>query len=117
MINTLINKDYNQNSNLRILFFCLITFLIVNISNIAFAASDDPIGTQLCAVISILKGNTAKAVGIVALMFVGIGLFMGKINWGVAISTAIGVIVLFGAPTLVGFFAGGSVDATTCATA
>ncbi len=77
---------------------------------------DDPIGNQLCAVVTAISGTTAKAIAIIALMFVGVGLFMGKVNWGVATATALGIIVLFGAPSLVGFLGGDGVNATTCVT-
>ena len=101
---------------LRIIALFLISFLVINISEVAFAAvldPADPIGKQLCTIVKTLSGATAQAVGIVALMFVAIGMFTGKINWGTALTTAIGVIVLFGAPAIM-LFLGGS--ANTCTT-
>jgi len=90
-------------------------FLIAFCCYSAFAeTSSDPVGKQLCAIVTALSGTTAKAVAIIALMFVGIGLFMGKVNWGVATATALGIIVLFGAPTLVGFLGGSSISGTNC---
>ena len=46
-------------------------------------------------------------------LILGIGLFLGKLNWPVALATAIGVGIIFGAPDLVEWLAPGATD-TTC---
>ena len=104
-------ETYHRDSNfyLRILYFFVLSFWLLNSSYTLAEASTDPIGDQLCVVVKTLSGSTAKAVAIVALMSVGIGLFMGKVNWGVALTTACGVIVIFGAGSIVGFLGGSSV--------
>jgi type IV secretion system protein VirB2 len=113
--------DYNRLSFKTLIFF-LISFFIINNYELAMAgvapaasgSSSDPIGTQLCRIITILTGSTAKAISVVALFSIGVGLFMGKVNWGVALTTATGVVVIFGASSLVGFLGGTGVDATSC---
>jgi len=91
----------------RSLVFFLISFLIIANCETAFAdASADPIGEQLCSIINVIQGNTAKVIAIAALLSVGVGLFMGKVNWGVALTTAVGVVIMFGAGNIVGFLGG-----------
>ena len=111
----------NLSLSIRSMFFMLIAFLLTSNYEIALAATtaptaaSDPIGYQLCKVVAIMSNSTAKAIAIVALLAVGVGLFMGKVNWGVALTTAVGVIVMFGAPALIGFLGGTGADATSCA--
>ena len=50
-----------------------------------------------------LSGNTAKVIAAAALIAMGISFFMGKVNWGVMITTAAGVIIIFGASSIIGF--------------
>jgi len=112
---TLNSNQFCTNFSLRSLFFFLVTFLLINNYEIALAASTtDPIGQQLCSIINIIQGNTVRAIAIAALISIGIGLFMGKVNWGVALTTAVGVIILFGAPNLISFLSGNTVS--SCST-
>jgi type IV secretory pathway VirB2 component (pilin) len=111
-----LSANFSLRFSLRSLWFFLITFVIINTYELALAANTaDPIGTQLCSIINVIQGNTVKAIAIAALISIGIGLFMGKVNWGVALTTAVGVIVLFGAPTLIGFLSGNS-SLSSCST-
>jgi type IV secretory pathway VirB2 component (pilin) len=57
----------------------------------------------ICNVIGIAQGNTGKTISILVVISMAIGLFLGKITWGVAIAVAVGMGVLFGANTMVGF--------------
>lgn len=90
---------------------CL-TSLIVIIPDAALAATtaptlaQDPIGKVLCNIVSFVQGNIGRALGVLALMFISIGLFLGKINWGIAIATGVGIAGIFGAPQIVGFIGG-----------
>ena len=57
----------------------------------------------ICNVIEIAQGNTGKTISILVVISMAIGLFLGKITWGVAIAVAVGMGILFGANTMVGF--------------
>ena len=46
----------------------------------------------------------------VAIFSVGVGLFLGKLNWGIAAATAAGVGIIFSAPQLVSWLAGDNAD-------
>ncbi len=96
-------------------FFALVIFL--NPSQ-AFAA-DTEIESTLCTILYFLTGTIGKAIAAFALVFLGISLFLGKVSWGLAISTALGIATIFGAPQLVETLGGkagttGEIDPSTC---
>lgn len=115
-MHSLKNNKYFTNLAFKSLVFFLVAFFILISYEIAFADGEDPIGQSLCSIINTLQGNTVKVIAIAALLSVGVGLFMGKVNWGVALTTAVGVIIMFGAPNIVTFLssAGGGNNSGTC---
>lgn len=54
----------------------------------------------ICAIVSMLSGRVAKGLATVAIIFLGIGAFFAKVNWGLAITTAVGIVAIFGAGTI-----------------
>lgn len=67
------------------------------------ASSDDsPISDTLCTVVKQLSGPVGRGIATVAVVFVGIGLFLGKMSWGLAIAVGIGIAAIFGAEKIVG---------------
>ncbi len=63
----------------------------------------DGIAQVLCNVIAVAQGATGKTIATLVIISMAIGLFLGKITWGVAIAVAVGMGVLFGANTVVSF--------------
>lgn len=55
----------------------------------------------ICKVADLLKSTTGRALVTVGVMVLGIGALMGKVSHGAAITTAIGIALIMGAPTLV----------------
>lgn len=55
----------------------------------------------LCKIVHLLIGPIGYAIATVAVVVLGIGLFMGKISWMVALSTCLGLGILFGSPYIV----------------
>lgn len=64
------------------------------------AHAADPIGSRLCTVVSALQGTTAKVIATIAIIVLGLGALFGKISWGMAIMVILGIILIFGAGTL-----------------
>lgn len=117
--------DYNLTSDLiwRIVLTLASVTLILSISDIALAsgtgassASNDVVGITLCRLVQNLSGGLAKGIATIAIFSVGVGLFLGKLNWSIAAATAVGVGVIFSAPKLVAFISGDS-NNSTCPTA
>lgn len=72
------------------------------------SAGDDVIGGTLCKIANNLTGNIARAIATFAIFAVGVGLFMGRMQWATAAATAAGVAIVFGAPQLVAWVSGDS---------
>jgi type IV secretory pathway VirB2 component (pilin) len=94
------------------LFFTLLSFIFV--SQEAFASSD-AISQVLCNVINQLQGGIGKGIATIAIIVLGIGLFLGKLSWPLAIATAIGIGLIFGAAGIVGWISPGSGSGCTTA--
>ncbi|MFK7968454.1 MAG: TrbC/VirB2 family protein [Rickettsiaceae bacterium] len=92
------------------LFLVLSTISIILLScDAAFAtgaAGNDVVGATLCRLVANLSGGIARGIATIAIFAVGVGLFLGKLNWGIAAATAAGVGIIFSAPKLVAFLSG-----------
>ncbi|GAB4162769.1 MAG: hypothetical protein Tsb006_1240 [Rickettsiaceae bacterium] len=94
--------------------------VIVAASDAALASgstttSDDVVGETLCRLVANLSGGIARGIATIAIFSVGVGLFLGKLNWGIAAATAAGVGIIFSAPRLVAFLSGDA-DNANCDT-
>ena len=93
---------------------------IISASDAAFAAApaaadNDVVGQTLCRLVANLSGGVARGIATIAIFSVGVGLFLGKLNWGIAAATAAGVGIIFSAPRLVAFLSGDA-DNANCET-
>ncbi|MDP4832187.1 MAG: TrbC/VirB2 family protein [Rickettsiaceae bacterium] len=79
------------------------------------AADNDVVGQTLCRLVANLSGGIARGIATIAIFSVGVGLFLGKLNWGIAAATAAGVGIIFSAPKLVAFLSGDA-DNANCET-
>lgn len=98
-------------------FFCLVAVFTVVLPNVAFAdptAANSGLTGVLCNVVNQLQGGLGKAIATIAIIVLGIGLFLGKLSWPLALITAIGIGMIFGAANIVDWIGGGSDAATTC---
>lgn len=71
------------------------------------------IGGKLCQVVQAITGNVGRAIATIAVVFLGIGAFFGKVTWGLAVAVSIGIFAIFGAGKIVGEFAGGGAGCIT----
>lgn len=55
----------------------------------------------LCNVRNLFVGQTGTAVATLAIIFLGVGAFFGKVSWGVALLVAVGIAAIFGADEIV----------------
>ncbi len=119
----MIKKGYQTNiddvrslkrSFLGSIFVALIVFAI---PSLAFAAFD----SAMCNVYNITTGVAGKAFATFAVVAVGVGFYTGKVSWGLMVGTAVGIGLIFGAPTIVTAVSGNDfyecedgVQVTTC---
>jgi type IV secretion system protein VirB2 len=64
-------------------------------------ATTTAIDNTMCEVVNLLTGRAGKAIATIGVVFLGIGLFMGKMSWSVALAVALGIGAIFGAGTIV----------------
>ena len=62
----------------------------------------------LCGGYSIFRGPLGKALAVFSIVALGVGLFMGKITWGLVFAVALGIGAVFGAPKIVSVITGGN---------
>ena len=62
--------------------------------------NDNDIAKTLCNAVVILRGTPVKIVAAIMVMAVGAGFLLGKIDIKLVIGVALGVAVVFGAPTI-----------------
>ena len=66
--------------------------------------------TVMCNALNLITGGVGRTIAAFAVISLGAGFFMGKINWSTMLAMALGIAALFGAPTLVNAIAGGDED-------
>lgn len=59
------------------------------------------IATTLCTVVSWFTGQIGRALATLAIIVVGVGATLGKVSWALAITVAVGISVMLGAPGIV----------------
>ena len=87
-----------------VFFLVVLMACILNVS-MSFASSDG-VTKVICNVIKLVQGGIGKSIAIVILISLAIALFLGKVSWGLALSTAVGFGLLFGAPTIINAITG-----------
>lgn len=108
-----------QTTHLHSLFvkflFILATAIMLQSLSIEFSLADttsnsttatDELSCTLQRIVNSLTGPMGKAVATIAIIALGIGLFMGKLSWGLAVATAIGIAMIFGAGSIVDWLSG-----------
>ena len=111
--------EINADLAWRLLLLFAAMCAIMAASDAAFAGTtgtdDDVVGQTLCRLVQNLSGGIARGIATIAIFSVGVGLFLGKLNWGIAAATAAGVGIIFSAPKLVAFLSGNT-DNQNCDT-
>ncbi len=88
------------------LLFCL-TAAVLLAPELSFSTTtDDGISTVLCLIVTKLTGPIGKAIGVIALVVLGIGIFMGKLQWQLALSIALGITFIFSAGKIINWLSG-----------
>ncbi|MBM9595048.1 TrbC/VirB2 family protein [Roseitranquillus sediminis] len=68
----------------------------------ALAQDLSPVNTFFTTLGTALTGTTGRAIGLVALAGVGLMFLTGRMNWGFALSICLGLVILYGAGTILG---------------
>lgn len=120
-----LNIEVNSDLIWRVFLMITSVFAILMMSDVVLAggatstdpANNDVVGETLCRLVANLSGGIARGIATIAIFAVGVGLFLGKLNWGIAAATAAGVGIIFSAPRLVAFLSGDADNANCPVTA
>jgi type IV secretory pathway VirB2 component (pilin) len=52
----------------------------------------------LCNLADMVTGNLGRGLATCAVLTIGVGATLGKVSWGLAITVAVGISVIFNAP-------------------
>ena len=89
-------------TNLFVLALGVLSFVL---PTSAFALAD--FSSQVCEVYDcILNNDIILVIATVAIIFLGIGAFFGKVNWGLIVIVVLGIVVIFGAGEIAASLAG-----------
>ncbi|MFV9875778.1 MAG: TrbC/VirB2 family protein [Rickettsiales endosymbiont of Dermacentor nuttalli] len=88
------------------LFMVIMVMLLLPIEVMA-QSNEDAISRVLCNIVKQLNGPIGKGISTIAIIVLGIGLFLGKLSWGLAVATAIGIGMIFGATQIVAWISKG----------
>lgn len=102
------------------LLFCLAAALLL-IPSFSFAddfssdsvesgSTDDGISEVLCLIVTKLTGPIGKTVAMIALVVLGIGIFMGKLSWQLCLGVAVGITFIFAAGNIIDWLSGTGTD-------
>ena len=100
---------------------CFFAFMVMLMPSASFAqgATGFDFGARICALQACFLNNSViLLIATVAVIFLGIAAFFGKVNWGLVIVIGAGIIVIAGGSAIAGLFLGdGSAcdDASSCA--
>ena len=107
-----INTNFSGRMLMSLMFLGL---LVLSMSPEMASASGFSFSEKLCTIYNCFFGNNVVIfIGTVAIIFLGIGAFFGKLNWGLVIVVVIGIIVIGGAGQLAQIIA--SNGGTGCST-
>lgn len=68
---------------------------------------DTPMGDVICDVVSFIYGNLGRGLASLAIIILGVGATLGKVSWGLAITVAVGISVIFNAWWITNALTGG----------
>lgn len=68
--------------------------------------SDDGISQVLCYIVTKLTGPIGKATAMIALVVLGIGIFLGKLSWQLCLGVSVGITFIFAAGKIINWLSG-----------
>lgn len=77
------------------------------------AAAQMSMTAVLCGGYAIFDSSIGKMLAVFAIVALGVGLFMGKVTWGLVFAVALGIGAMFGAPKIVTAITGGTALCST----
>ncbi len=83
---------------------CAVLFLLMQTAY----ATATPMGDVLCSIVGMVYGNLGRGLATLAVVIIGVGATLGKTSWGLAMTVAVGIAVIFNAEYVVDLLLRGS---------
>lgn len=90
--------------------FLVCAMLVVTLQD-AYA-TNSAMGNVLCAIVSLVYGNLGRGLATLAVVILGVGATLGKTSWGLALTVAVGISVIFNAHIIVGYLGNNAAGCT-----
>ena len=114
--------NLTKNYNWQIcLLFCLAAAMLL-VPSFSFASAefsststgagstDDGISEVLCLIVTKLTGPIGKTIAMIALVVLGIGIFLGKLSWQLCLGVAVGITFIFAAGNIIDWLSSTGTD-------
>lgn len=85
---------------------CLLLMLFIQ--NAFAAGTPSVMGDTLCNIVWIVYGNLGRGLASLAVIIIGVGALLGKTSWGLAMTVAVGISIIFNAGTVVTYLGAGT---------
>lgn len=85
----------------RFVAYTLLAVLFYALAMAQAYAVATPMGFVICTIVGFIYGNLGRGLATLAVMIVGAGACLGKVSWGLAITVAIGISIIFNAGDIV----------------
>jgi len=95
--------------------FALMTFVVL--ATPAYAATLDPLQSIIDEIVAFITGPGGIAIGTIVIAATGLGAAMGRMEWRTFFMAFVGLVMVFGASTIVGGIVTTSGSGGTTATA
>lgn len=93
----------------RQIFLTLLACAILLLTIQAAHATPTAMGAVLCNIVGMVYGNLGRGLATLAVVIIGVGATLGKTSWGLAMTVAVGIAVIFNAGGLVNLLGAGAV--------
>lgn len=114
--------NLSKNSYWQIcLLFCLAAALMVmpslsEANTYETGTTDDGISQVLCYIVTKLTGPIGKATAMIALVVLGIGIFLGKLSWQLCLGVSVGITFIFAAGKIINWLSSTGTDSCSVTT-
>ncbi len=106
MSNFQISNNNSINTYLQICLVLALSVLALGFPIDSLAADTSGLTTSLCKIVTMLTGTVGQAIAMIALCALGIGIFLGKLSWPLALATAVGITFIFSSANIVTWLSG-----------
>ena len=81
----------------------------------AYAQNFDSIAEGICRAVQNAQSGPVKALLVIIVLFMGVGAFFGKVNWGLVVQVIVGIAGALGAAAIAEIVTGSNCDDTSVA--